>query len=657
MFVKNSLQERRPDIARFWHPSRNGAVTPSDVTYGTGKSYWWKCPVADDHEWTHSVNVMTSGKNRGCPFCSKTHKRPSKDNNLEVKFPKLMAEWNFEKNTGRKPSEFTTRSTEKVWWKCEKGHEWEARIADRTRPRYPRGCKKCSGLEASDDYNLAVLHPTLAAEWDYEKNQGLKPEDFTPGSEKSFCWKCENGHEWQAKIANRVNAPTCPYCSKRRASEEYNLALLYPDIAKEWHPTKNGKKKPTDVTPGMRKKFWWLCRWGHEWKAEVNNRVGRKSGCPECRSRTSERELRVYCELKTIFTDAERIPSLHGWQCDIHIPQYKLAIEVDGGYHHKSPEKHETDRQKNRTLKQHGIRVIRVRDYGLGKISEIDIVCRKAEGDLSIIRRLLERIKAEGLVSEKDQEQIRVYLTRDTFAGDHDFRRVRSYLPGPEPENSLATLYGELAEEWDYEANHPLTPDMFTSGSKKVVAWKCSKNPDHKWPASIGSRALSKTGCPFCKNRKVAHENSLAAMHPQIAAEWHPTNNGALTPEDVPPGSDKKVRWLCSSCEYEWKAYIYHRTKPTGGGCPRCKGKVLTHEKSLAYLFPHIAAEWHPTKNGAEKSSECFAVSSKKRWWLCKVCGNEWDARISDRTKKGAGCPECWKKRRGMSQRKKISVL
>lgn len=639
--AKNNLQQRRPDIARFWHPSRNGSVRPSDVTYGSGVRYWWKCPVGDDHEWIASVNTMTGTQSRGCPFCSKTCKRASKDNNLEVKFPELIAEWHFERNTGKGPSEFTTRSTKKVWWKCNKGHAWKARIADRTRPRNPTGCKKCSRLEASDEYNLGVMHPSIAAEWNYEKNQGLKPGEFTPGSEKSVWWKCEKGHEWTARIADRVRAPSCPYCSRRRASEEYNLAILHPDIAKEWHPRKNGKKNPRDVTPGSRSKFWWLCRWGHEWKAEVNNRVGRKSGCPQCRSRTSERELRMYCELKTIFPDAKRIPLLHGWQCDIYIPQSKMAIEVDGGYHHKSPEKHETDRQKNRTLKQHGIRVIRIRDYGLGKISEIDIVCKKGEGDLPIIKRFLQRIKAEGLVSEKDQEKIRAYLTRDTFAGDHDFRRVRSYLPGPEPENSLAILYSELADEWDYEANHPLTPDMFTSGSGKAIAWKCSKNPDHKWLASIANRALSKTGCPFCTNKKVAHDNNLASKHPEIAAEWHPTKNAELTPEDVLPGADKKIWWICNTCAWEWQAYIYHRAKPTGGGCPRCKGKILNKKLNLSTRFPNIAAEWHPTKNRDESPLESFPMSSKKRWWLCKVCGKEWEARISDRTSHGSGCPEC----------------
>ena len=34
---------------------------------------------------------------------------------------------------------------------------------------------------------------------------------------------------------------------------------LYPDLVKEWHPTKNGDLTPNDFTHGSGKKVWWLC--------------------------------------------------------------------------------------------------------------------------------------------------------------------------------------------------------------------------------------------------------------------------------------------------------------------------------------------------------------------------------------------------------------
>ena len=71
-----------------------------------------------------------------------------------------------------------------------------------------------------------------------------------------------------------------------QASPGYNLAVLYPEIAEQWHPTKNGDLTPNDVTPGSHKKIWWICNEGHEWDAAVSGRVGSKNrkgqGCPKC---------------------------------------------------------------------------------------------------------------------------------------------------------------------------------------------------------------------------------------------------------------------------------------------------------------------------------------------------------------------------------------
>ena len=69
----------------------------------------------------------------------------------------------------------------KVWWQCEKGHEWEATIANRAGMN-KTGCPYCSGRNATTENNLAVLFPDLLAEWDYEKNNPLRPEELKPRS-------------------------------------------------------------------------------------------------------------------------------------------------------------------------------------------------------------------------------------------------------------------------------------------------------------------------------------------------------------------------------------------------------------------------------------------------------------------------------------------
>lgn len=116
--------------------------------------------------------------------------------------------------------------------------------------------------------------------------------------------------------------------------------------------------------------------------------------------------------------------------------------------------------------------------------------------------------------------------------------------------------------------------------------------------------------------------NDLATKRPDLAAEWHPTKNGDLKPEDVTYGSGKKVWWLCS-CGHEWEAAINNRVK--GNGCPYCSNRILMKGlNDLASVRPDLAAEWHPTKNGGLKPEDVTAGSSKKVWWKCKVCGHSW---------------------------------
>ena len=136
--------------------------------------------------------------------------------------------------------------------------------------------------------SLKNLYPKIAKEWHPTKNGNLKPEGVTVGSDKKVWWKCPKGedHEWKVSVAHRSRGRGCPFCAGKRASKDYNLAVLSPDLAKEWHPTKNGNLKPEGVTVGSDKKVWWKCsrRKAHEWESTVANRFyGR--GCPFCSGR------------------------------------------------------------------------------------------------------------------------------------------------------------------------------------------------------------------------------------------------------------------------------------------------------------------------------------------------------------------------------------
>ena len=96
---------------------------------------------------------------------------------------------------------------------------------------------------------------------------------------------------------------------------------------------------------------------------------------------------------------------------------------------------------------------------------------------------------------------------------------------------------------------------------------------------------------------------SLATDAPSVAAEWDVVRNEGLTPRDVTSGSGRKVWWLCSKCGFSWQAAVGSRAR-NGHGCPDCGRRASVNSlraqsgRSLAERFPHLIAEWHPTRNG-----------------------------------------------------------
>ena len=141
-----------------------------------------------------------------------------KENSILISSPLIAQEWNYSKNKHLKPENFTAGSSKCVWWICKHGHEWKAPIYSR---KNGNGCPYCSGhniLVGEND--LLTVNPSLASEWNYEKNNGLMPTEVMAGSDKKVWWKCNKGHEWQATIYNRSNGRGCPECAKQKRKKK-----------------------------------------------------------------------------------------------------------------------------------------------------------------------------------------------------------------------------------------------------------------------------------------------------------------------------------------------------------------------------------------------------------------------------------------------------
>lgn len=196
----------------------------------------------------------------------------------------LLKEWD-QANLPITPQDITHGSRQSYWWKCPKGHRWQRSVKERTRGN---GCPVCNSKKIEPGINdFTTRFPDIAAQWHPTKNGLLRPEKFAPGSHQKVWWICLKGHEWQASITSRTSGGTgCPVCSGRKVLLGVNdFASAYPELATQWHPTKNHDLTPEQVAVNSNRMVWWKCSLGHAWRAPVSRRVQFSTGCPYCAGR------------------------------------------------------------------------------------------------------------------------------------------------------------------------------------------------------------------------------------------------------------------------------------------------------------------------------------------------------------------------------------
>ena len=91
------------------------------------------------------------------------------ENRLSLRFPELCKEWDYEKNGELTPKDITYGSGKKVYWKCLRGHEWEATICNRVYIK--TGCPYCSGHRVSENNRFSDNYSELLKEWNYKKTK------------------------------------------------------------------------------------------------------------------------------------------------------------------------------------------------------------------------------------------------------------------------------------------------------------------------------------------------------------------------------------------------------------------------------------------------------------------------------------------------------
>ena len=96
---ENSLAVQVLSLEAEWDAEKNAPLKFADLTIGSHKKVWWRCPAGHSYDSVVKSRVLGTG----CPVCAGRVVLPD-ENSLAARYPALVAEWDTEKNAPLLPT-------------------------------------------------------------------------------------------------------------------------------------------------------------------------------------------------------------------------------------------------------------------------------------------------------------------------------------------------------------------------------------------------------------------------------------------------------------------------------------------------------------------------------------------------------------------------
>jgi hypothetical protein len=210
-------------VKKYW--SKKNSFSPWELSVFSNKEMWLICNEKNYHDEYKTTAVRFTKMKSSCPYCSGRSKIHPLDSfgqwcidNIDKNF--IDNFWS-DKNI-ISPFEIAIHSGKTIWIKCQniKYHEdYKSTPKTFTKGQRCSNCSKNGGkLHILD--SLGSINPKTLLIWS-DKNE-KSPFEYSPNSQKSVYWKCENEiHEDYNRAINSSNRHSfrCPRCvSERRES-------------------------------------------------------------------------------------------------------------------------------------------------------------------------------------------------------------------------------------------------------------------------------------------------------------------------------------------------------------------------------------------------------------------------------------------------------
>ena len=486
------------------------------------------------------------------------------------------------------------------------------------------------------------------------------PKKYARGKDTPRWWvelKCsEHGRYPVPKRLDNAIASTkrirrCPQCSIDRASyentiraatENGSLEELFPEIAREWHPTKN-KFKPSQVPVKSNLNVWWICPRGHEFNQRIADRTTKLTSCTICQKhlRVSKFELYTFSVLFEIFNGNVRSQysgPLYSKDIDIYVPELNLAIEVDGYPWHLKTQKR--DKKKQDEIISDDFNLLRFRDYRLPKVHDFELRENLTLENTQSVIELVNYLRANFQLKGDQEARAKEFVVKQKLGLDTFHSLMAEFpLPSIKDEKKLvdpvSVTHPHLEKEWG--DNGLLTPEMVSKGQHLKVEWICQSCGD-KYVKSVKERCDQTYGCKSCADSKknlTRHEQrrkqgiNLADQFPKLAQQFNDKRN-KCSAKDIGPGDGRRFWWTCPDCKMDFDASPHSRTSK-GDNCPYCSGHRACHWNNLKALYPDIDQYWDYSNNGEKLPENYTSGSAEMIRWRCPKCGASRLGRINDR--------------------------
>lgn len=496
------------------------------------------------------------------------------------------------------------------------------------------GCQKC-GVRRKYK-NLKSGFPLVAEQWHFAKNKGLTPESIAATTSTKYWWQCpaSDNHIYLASPANRIKGRGCPYCVNKKLKYEDSLEVTKPEIASQWHESKNGDLMPCDVSPSSSKNVWWKCDVAddHVWMTAVYARTS-TNNCPYC----ANQKVSVTNSIHTIAP---------------HILQ-------------------EWDYERNQ-----GIDPDTFTAYTHTKIWWVCRRSNKHRWKASVRNRAVgNKTGCPFCTSQTSSPEIRLFVELKSLFPD---AQLRSKVHGVEADILVPSI--NLVIEYDgaywhknsilrdkkknkhmmlygYEIIRVRCAPLLPIGDNDVVVRSDDMEKDDVDSVVNSVRNLNIVNSDICdryieKERFSADkvyrkymsylpspfpDDSLQNKEPDISEEWNKSKNYPLLPINFTSQSHKKVWWRCEE-DHEWEARIVDRVK--GNKCPFCQGKFVGKSDSFPVKFPELFAEFIGLSNHQIDVYNLSPNSGRLADWQCSKCRKTWKESIVKRSH-GSECPYC----------------